>query len=328
MSVILAVVGIAIIAFVFIDALWTTLWLDGSAGPLASRMTTWLWQIARRVFGDQPGLLSLAGPIFLVLTVLTWTVLLWIGWILLFSADPNSVVHSNTHVPADRIGRVYFVGYTVFTLGNGDFAPQGWWRIITILSVASGFVLITLVVSYVLSVVSAATAARALAGQITAMGDCAESFVLSEWDAQGFPTLAVHLNTIATQLGSITDQHLAYPLLHYFHTANPSKASAIAVAILDDALTILEHGVDTTIRPPQSALRPARSAVTTYLDTLISASIQPALEAPPSPELATLRNNGVPVVDDRQFDRAIRKFDDRRRRLLAIVEDGCNNWPT
>ena len=31
----------------FLDALWTTLWVDGNAGPLSSRITTWRFRRGR-----------------------------------------------------------------------------------------------------------------------------------------------------------------------------------------------------------------------------------------------------------------------------------------
>ncbi|XVH33461.1 ion channel (plasmid) [Haloferacaceae archaeon DSL9] len=47
---------------------------------------------------------------------------------------------------------MYFTGYTIFTLGNGDFYPTAAnWQVTTVLTSASGLLLITLIVTYVLA---------------------------------------------------------------------------------------------------------------------------------------------------------------------------------
>ncbi len=40
-------VGLALVLVTFVDALWTTLWLEGAAGPLTARLSTGLWRAAR-----------------------------------------------------------------------------------------------------------------------------------------------------------------------------------------------------------------------------------------------------------------------------------------
>lgn len=73
--------------------------------------------------------------------------------------------------PISWIDRFYFAGYTMFTLGNGDFAPkQGVWRILTTVTAASGMLFITLSVTYVLSVLDAVTQKRSFASDVSGLG--------------------------------------------------------------------------------------------------------------------------------------------------------------
>ena len=56
---------------------------------------------------------------------------------------------------------LYFTGYTIFTLGNGDFTPTGaFWQLATVLATASGVLFVTSSVTYVLSVLGAVTQKR------------------------------------------------------------------------------------------------------------------------------------------------------------------------
>lgn len=51
--------------------------------------------------------------------------------------------------PAGTVERLYFTGYTVFTLGNGDFRPgAGTWQLATVAATGTGLVLITLAITY------------------------------------------------------------------------------------------------------------------------------------------------------------------------------------
>jgi len=73
-------------------------------------------------------------------------------------------------------GRIWFVLYTMFTLGNGDYTPNGGaYQLAGGAAVASGMSLITLAVTYLLSVISAVTQKRSFAGQVSSFGESPES---------------------------------------------------------------------------------------------------------------------------------------------------------
>ncbi|WP_077589262.1 hypothetical protein [Planococcus lenghuensis] len=126
------VAGIGLLLFVTIDVFWTTLWVDGGAGPISSRLSRFLWKMTRGISRGHPLLLSLAGPAVLATTLLTWIGLLWLGWLLVFSGDIHSVVDTRDDKPINWSERVYFMGYIIFTLGVGDYIPrEGFWQVAT-----------------------------------------------------------------------------------------------------------------------------------------------------------------------------------------------------
>jgi hypothetical protein len=183
-EVVYGLVGGALIGLVVLDALWTTLWVDGSAGPLTGRLTTGLWRLGLRLLGRRRHrALSALGPLILVTTVAVWILGLWAGWVLLFSTDPRALGLSSGPGFADWTGRIWFVGYTMFTVGNGDFTPEeGAWQVVSGLVAATGMSLVTLAVTYLLNVLTAVVGKRAYADQVHGLGRTAEELVLAGWN--------------------------------------------------------------------------------------------------------------------------------------------------
>lgn len=308
--------------------LWTTLWVDGRAGPLTSRLMSGTWKAFRRAFGERPRVLSLSGPILLVLGLAMWIGLLWSGWMFLFAGGEESLLDTRNTGPISWAERFYFVGYTVFTMGNGDFTPNGGtWQVATALTTASGMFFVTLSVTYVLNVLSAVTQKRSLASSIHGLGEQSTGIIETSWDGDSFEGLDVPLNLIANQLDTLTANHKAYPILHYFFTPETSQAPVPNIAVLDETLTLLRFGVDPEHRPSEPTITQARSSVQTYLDTLESGFVGPASQSPPAPDLEHLRDSGVPTVLDEEFTNSLAEVDDRRRLLLGLVASDTRCWP-
>lgn len=61
--------GVLILLITVSDLLWTTLWIEGGAGPLTSQLMGWTWRVLRRISPQNHRLLSLT----------IWIVLLWSG---------------------------------------------------------------------------------------------------------------------------------------------------------------------------------------------------------------------------------------------------------
>ena len=92
MSYLYYVLGAAIIIYTLIDIIWTTLWVDGGAGWITDRLTTFIW---RRILKSEKELfLDISGPLILSVTLFTWFLLLWIGATVFFAGDLNAIVNS------------------------------------------------------------------------------------------------------------------------------------------------------------------------------------------------------------------------------------------
>lgn len=183
----------------------------------------------------------MGGPLILIATLLTWILLFWTGWTLLFAADPGSLIDTNDSFPLSWWERWYVTGFLLFTLGVGDYVmKEGIWQILAIFNAASGLVFITLGVTYILSVLEAVTQKRAFAESVRGMGESVTEVMTDSWNGKDFHDIDLLLNSFSSQLSTLTSLHNAYPILHYYQTSKRDEELSVAVATLDEALTVLE----------------------------------------------------------------------------------------
>lgn len=323
------ILGVFLLILAIVDLMWTTLWVEGGAGPLTSRLMSWSWRTLRRIGEQNSQLLSLTGPLVFAISLLLWITLLWVGWTLIFASAETALIDTLTRGPVSWHDLAYFTGYTMFTLGNGDFALQsGVWQLVTILTTASGMLFITLSVTYILSVLDAVTQKRAFAMGVSGLGTQGTEIVQRGWNGEEFQGLDLPLNMYVSQLNTLTSNHKAYPILHYFHTLETEEAPVVAIATLDEALTLFRFGIPEQNRPNDVIINNARASVQSYLATLENAFIEPADRSPLSPSLDPLRDAGIPTVSDEEFAAALTDLDERRQVLLGLVEADARQWPS
>lgn len=322
MQVWLLIAGLVVLGVTIFDALVTTIAPDSGGGPVTGRLARGLWFVAERA-ARRPGgwLLRSIGPVVALLTAVVWLLGLWLGWFLLFSADPQAVVSDATGEPADGWTRLYFAGVTFFTLGFGDVVPVGTpWRIASVLSTFSGLAFVTLAITFLLPVVTAVTQRRQQANRIHGLGHDAQQIVVNGWDGSGFTTLEQLLPDLANELLLTAERRLAYPILGYFHASAVTDDHRVQLAAIDEAATLLRHAIDrdrVTVSP--LPLRLLRHAIVQQLERAEHpVDLDPDDQALDL-DLEPLRAAGIPTVDDATFDRAVAEEADHRRRLAALV---------
>jgi hypothetical protein len=326
-NLILMLVGAAMVFFAFLDALSTTLWVDGSAGPLSSRIAKWTWRAGLAVAKGRHRALSLVGPLVLLLIVILWVALLWLGWTLIFSAVDGAILHSITKAAADWPARFYFVGYLLFTAGLGDYVPNGGvWQMVSVLTNMTGLLLATLAITYILSIIAAVVQKRAFASQVNGLGRTAAEIVESGWNGSDLRDLDLPLSSLSSQMAHISQQYRAYPVLQYYHPSCPELSPSVAVALFDDALTLIRFGVPSECRPGRAVIRSAQSAVETFLDTAPPVFIHSAPETSPPPDLAVIVGLSIPTVPEGQFLEEINLLSRRRSRLLGLLKNNGWSW--
>lgn len=320
--------GIALVAIVLFDVLGTTL-LMRRGGPIGTFIGRSVWWIMRGLQRAMPTarILPAAGVTILLATILTWLLLSWLGWLLIFAPYPDAVLQSTTGQPADLFSRAYYIGFSLITLGTGDYVPSGpLFQILTIVASAQGFFLITLSITYLVPVISAVVSMRTLAAQIMAIGRTPADILTLSWHDGTMASLNQHLQGIRRSITQLGQQHFAYPVLQYFPTGNRNTEIAIALAVLDEALTILLYGVEDRGGLAMADLRPLRVTIADYLNELDTTFIEPAGEAPPPPDLDALRRQGIPTVGDDSFIHSVLGVSGRRQLLVAPLLEKQFSW--
>ena len=321
-DVVLICLGAALILAVLIDAVRTTVSVGDGAGPLTGWLTTLLWRAGLAVHRRRTshGMLRGLGVVLLLLTVGVWVTMLITGWTFVFSGGERAVVASSDGAAADAIDRVWFTAYTVFSLGNGEFRPEGHaWQLVAVAATATGLSLVTLGVSYLIPVISAVVGRRQLALHIAALGR--DPLEIARFAGEHPSAFLQHSVQLVSEIGRVAQQHLAYPVLHYFHAKGPASSAAVAITVLDEAITVLELGVEELPSDVGGAIRPLREAIGQLLHTLQGAFIRAVDEPPPPPELARTDPFPFRLVNDATYRLRVSEGGAHRRLLFGLLRD-------
>ncbi|MGN9763568.1 ion channel [Micromonospora sp. SD12] len=327
MSVLSVLVGVLVVGIVLVDVALTTLSLAGGAGPVTRRVSQGMWWLTRRLAGRglrRHRLLRWAGTSVLMGTFGAWVAGLWLGWFLVFSAVPDAVLDQFGR-PADGWSRFYFTGFSIFTLGVGDYTPGTTGsQLATTGAVLTGLFLITLGITYLMQVVSAVVDKRTIAGHIAALGADPVDIVRRGWaDGEFSPMFTQHLTSLTPELVRLGERHLAFPVLHFFHADSCGKSASAAVTVLDGALLLLRGGVDPRHRPDAGAVEPLNRALHQLVRTLDGPFIVAADDPVVAPGLKDLTRADIPVTEEQAYAQAVEGCRTHRCRLQGwCASDG------
>ena len=327
-----SVLGAALLALVLYDLVSTSFAIGSHGGPMTRRLSKLIWRFSQGAVHRKRGRGTSVGTRLLITVVIAWMLLSWLAWFFVFLGFAPSVVSAETGDPAGIWARLYFAGFTLFTLGVGDYRPSGaLWQVLTALAAGQGFFVLTLAVTYMVPVVSAVTQKRKVARTIWLLGSGPVDMVRTAWTGHDFGTLSNRLTTVASDLLMVQQQHFAYPVLHYFVAVEPEASLGRAVAALDQAVLLWESGVAPEVRPEGGALESVRKAVHAYLGTRQFAQVESPeafdhKDPPTLPPLRAVAEAGVPVVDDAAYRAAAREHDDHRRLLDALIQHEGWTW--
>lgn len=324
----LGVIGILLIALANYDAIKTTLSASHS-GPMTNRSISSVWAVLLAIHQRHRchRLLSAAGPWLTVGLITIWLLLALVGWWLLFCSAEDAVVNATTKASANGIERLYYAGYTLTTLGYGDFVPgSDGWRMAPPLAAANGFFLFTLTITYMLSIIANVTEKRHVALTIHALGESPLDILSATHDNGTYTSLGQQLQPLQQAISRLGQQHLAYPILHYYHDPRSQKSLPVALARLYQALSIAQIACPTIGHATRQQLNMGIVTLENFLATLDSAFID---AVPTPPELPSLEAyHRLPGIATSPH--AIRQqLAERQQRLLAayVQKDGWA-WQT
>jgi hypothetical protein len=209
-----------------------------------ARVLWWSWPRLARILhpadeNAREDFLAVFAPLNLVLNLMTWSLLMLIGYAAIFYALSDQV---RPHL-ASFGEAFYFAGASFFTIGFGDFVGNtGLTRLASLAAGASGFGIISTTTAYLFAIFGAFQAR--------------EQFVVVVGARAGSPPSGVGLLTIAAHAGVIKDlaslmrsgemwcaslmeTHLAYPILAYFRSSHDYESWVGTLGTLLDTAVLM-----------------------------------------------------------------------------------------
>ncbi|MDO6746452.1 hypothetical protein [Gilvimarinus sp. 1_MG-2023] len=262
--------GVALIGFTLFDAFVTILSLRGG-GPATSFISQKLWRLALRFhqYKTSHRLLSASGPVLMILVVMFWYLLLYLGWFLVFQSVQGNVINGSTYTAATGLETLYFTGVTLSGLGYGDFTAEHFpWTIYSTLAVATGTLLTSVGLSYIIAVVPVALEKRQLARQINIVAGDSEQLLKRLDDQDNVEFIWQKLFEIQLDGTKFANKYSAYPVVAYFHTSNANSAFSLAYLKASDLLFYLANHPNKELRPSASAVIALKNLMVSYAESL------------------------------------------------------------
>ncbi|EMR01585.1 isoprenoid biosynthesis enzyme family protein [Cesiribacter andamanensis] len=312
--------GLILLLLVLTDLIITTFAPVGS-GKLAGYLRRGVWQLFLKLSGNKGSrkILNYAGPVSVVIWLFGWLLLIWLSNSLIFISDPGSVVESGTLRSTTWVEKTYFTGYVLSTMGSGEFIARGpGWQLYSAFISFSGYIVITIIITYLYSVVTNDITRRKVSIRIYHSGGSPQEILLRYWDGNDFSRLKNDLASLSEEIVEVAQNHMAYPILHNFHSTNREESLELNLASLDEALSILMLYKPEGVAPSLPELYELRSAITYYLQTLHNVLITPAEHVPPPPDLTPLLANELPL-DGKPFEQLQSDKLKLRRKLLKSL---------
>ena len=272
--------------------------------------------------------MEFAGAIITAIVLVNWLLLIWASCTIMICSDEKSVMNVETNTSANLVSKIYFTGYTLSTMGNGDMEPgDGFWEFFTALFSFSGLILISIAITYLIPVLSAEIEKRRLSVYITTLGCSATEIIENNWNGQDAKGLEVHFGRLTPMIIAHAQNHNAYPILHFYHTSNKKESFVLNITNLDEAITIMLLHLPEAQRPCNAEMYPLRKAISNYLITIKSAYINPAREAPGIPPLPNFDKLCIPYANDQsRIGAHYDQLQERRKALLGLIEDDGWHW--
>lgn len=282
MTWLLTTVGVLLVLVALRDIYHTLLRPQG-AGTISHVVFGAAWRLARA--GNRLGRQTeAAGPVGLLAVIGTWTLLVVVGWLLVYLPRmPEGFNFGSSLDPAassDVVASLYLSLVAVTTLGFGDITPADpLLRIGAPLQALIGFILLTAGISWVLQIYPALGRRRVFAQWLSTMRSTEGVDVVRS----GEPCVASRLLSQAADLAAQVEQDLVqYPETYYFREARRDLSLA---AQLGHTLALVEAGTGAgskEVRHAAAVLRTsveslARTIDSTFLET--GAPVERVLEA-------------------------------------------------
>lgn len=353
-SIICAIIGIALLAIVLLDAFETI---------ILPRQVTRRWRLTRLFYlatwfpyvrfanllrpKRRERLLSFFGPLSLLFLLTIWGILLLIGFAALHFADHTV----NASSDLARFGlSLYYSGTTLFTLGLGDLSPHSpLARLLTVSEAFLGFGFLAVVVGYFPVLYQAFSRREVQISLLDARAGSppsATEFLRRHAGNHGYEELHGMLKEWERWSAEIMESHLSYPVLCFFRSQHDNVSWLSALATILDASALVLVGIDEACeQQARMTFAIARHAIVDLAQVMNQAPARDYPERLGPDDLARMRRvlseEGILLNNSEDADRRLAELREMYEpylfsmgKLLGmklpewIREGGPDNWQT
>lgn len=252
---ILLTVGGAIILFlVFYDIHATVLRATKQPGPFSSVLNRGSWWLATHLTRRlnrrrRHRVLSKIGPLLMPSVIFIFISMLLTGFALIYLPRLETDFQMDSAPPFNRIFQAFYIsGVTFLTVGFGDIVPSSAvTRALAVIEAATGLAIISLSVTYLLSVYGALERKRVIALRFyhqARQGADVAGFIASHFSRGRFHSLTTDLREATRDLQELLESHLEHPVLHYFHPLEVYKGFPRALFVVLETVAVLNAHLD------------------------------------------------------------------------------------
>lgn len=247
-----------------------------------------VWRLFRRIAVHRPASLALAGPVTYLTVIASWSILLVVGWALIFwPRMPGGFLYASGLGNSGQGGfleALYLSLVTLATLGYGDIVPtSGWLRVLAPLEALIGFGLFTAAISWLLSIYPALSRRQVFAHEVTLIRESERETgsAVREVSADATDRMLISLTT---QLVTIQGDLVQFPITYYFHNGDERYALPVVMTYL---VRLAESGGEEDCSPEVrlraavlgAAIDDFSTTVASYFLDLSSSPTEEVLEA-------------------------------------------------
>ncbi|MDQ3908246.1 MAG: potassium channel family protein [Acidobacteriota bacterium] len=251
--------GVILLLVVAVDVYSTVLDDRPRVGPLGDVLNRGAWRLtltaARRLSRQgRHRLLNFVAPLLLPGLIVIYIAMIVAGFALLY--EPRLATQFHTSRDPASLGfsdAIYFSGMTLTTAGDGEVIAGTWTtRLLAVAESATGVALISLTITYVLTVYGALQHKRTLALSFyhqAEEGANVARFIAHYFIVEKFVGFDSVLRQGTQNLQDVFETHVEHPVLHYFHTVEVYKSLPRALFIMLEACAVIRSCIDAEAYP-------------------------------------------------------------------------------
>lgn len=259
------ILGIFLLLLVMYDFFFST--LSGNGAGFISQRVGYAAHNSMRYLVKKFGrrINSISGLVVNMMELIVWVIIVWAAVFLIYSSNPSAVINEEGRI-ADVWERLYFTGYTLSTLGIGDFRPvTPLFEVLTSCFSFFGFIFFTSSMTYLISISSALIDKRTLTSTIHNLGQDPEAIVEKFLEMDSSFTYGQVL-ALQEMIDKHSAHYEAYPAVHFYSHPKAEYCLSINFTRLDEAVSImLSSGRGENIK---KELGPIRASMTGFLTSL------------------------------------------------------------